>query len=173
MPENNLESASPRPKELDDLDLKIMRMLAEDARLSVRAISRDADMSPGAISDRIARLERLGAIKGYHAEIDPVVLGFGLEAIIGLQTVQGPSLANTLDRLMDIPEIESVSVVTGQWDLFAKARVRDHQHLRDVILDRIWGMPAFSHSETMVVYEVRRRSSESATALSLSERFNA
>ena len=41
------------------------------------------------ISERVARLEREGVIRGYHADVDPSALGFGMEVIIGLQTEQG------------------------------------------------------------------------------------
>jgi DNA-binding Lrp family transcriptional regulator len=114
-------------------------------------------MSPGAISERIARMEERGVILGYHARINPAALGYGLEAIVGLQTRQGPALADTLATLLAIPEVEAVSLVTGQWDVVVRIRVRDHQHLRSVVLDTIWPMPAFRHSETMVVYETRER----------------
>jgi len=63
----------------------------------------------------------------------------------------------TLDRLMMIPEIEAAQVVTGPWDLIVRVRVRDHQHLRSVVFEKIWPIPGFRHSETMISYETRER----------------
>jgi DNA-binding Lrp family transcriptional regulator len=164
--------ATPQPfsiERLDDLDREILRLLSQDARQSVRAIARHTQMSPGAISERIARLERAGVVLGYHAVVDPVALGFALEAIIAIQTEQGPSLADTLDRLMNLPEVESAQVVTGRWDLVVRVRARDHWHLRNIVLDKIWGFPGFRHSETMVVYDTRHRDADWNIALSMWE----
>jgi DNA-binding Lrp family transcriptional regulator len=60
------------PPQLDDVDLEILRLLRVDARRSARAIARDVGMSPGAVNERLTRLENSGVIRGYHADIDPV-----------------------------------------------------------------------------------------------------
>ena len=157
------------PGDLDETDREILLLLAENARQSVRELARRVQMSPGAVADRIARLEERGVIRGYHTRVDPAALGYRLEAIVALQTEQGPSIATMLDRLMAIPEVEAVQVVTGRWDLIVHVRVRDHQHLRGVVFDKIWKIPAFRHSETMVSYETRKRPGGWNVALALEE----
>jgi DNA-binding Lrp family transcriptional regulator len=142
--------------ELDEVDRRIVEVLAGNARLSTRAIARELGMSAGAISERILRLERNGVITGYHAAVDPSALGFGMLAIVALQTDQDPLLAQSLDRLMEIPEIEAIHVVTGRWDLVVEIRVRDQEDLRRVILEKLWKIPGFRHSETMMSLETRR-----------------
>ena len=161
--------ATGRPVDLDDTDREILLLLAENARQSVRELARRIQMSPGAVADRIARLEERGAILGYHARIDPAALGYGLEAIVALQVEQGPSLDSLLDRLMAIPEVEAAQVVTGPWDLVVRIRVRDHQHMRSVVFDRLWKVPGFRHSETMISYETRERPGGWNVALALEE----
>jgi Lrp/AsnC family leucine-responsive transcriptional regulator len=158
-----------RPTDLDETDRQILVLLAGNARQSVREIARRIQMSPGAIADRVARMEERGVIRGYHTQIDPAALGFGLEAVVALQTEQGPSMEATLDRLMTIPEVEAAQVVTGPWDLIVRVRVRDHQHLRSVVFDKIWPIPGFRHSETMISYETRERSGGWNVALALDE----
>ena len=66
------EVAAPSsPKvEVDELDLALLRALATDARQSQRALARAVEMSPPAVADRLARLERSGAIRGYRVDID-------------------------------------------------------------------------------------------------------
>ena len=155
------------PVDLDETDRAILMLLAENARQSVRELARRIQMSPGAVADRIARLEEHRVIRGYHTQIDPAALGYGLEAIVALQTEQGPSIEETLDRLMSIPEVEAVQVVTGPWDLIVRVRVRNHQHLRSVVFDKVWKIPAFRHSETMISYETRERPGGWNVALAL------
>jgi DNA-binding Lrp family transcriptional regulator len=145
---------------LDEVDQQIVTLLAADARLSARAVAREIEMSPGAVSERVARLEAGGVIQGYHADINPAALGVGMLVLIGLRTQQGSSLAKTIDTLLSIPEITSVHVVSGQWDMVVVAQVRDHHHLRALVLDRVWSLSAFRHSETMLVLDSFRRAGE-------------
>ena len=126
-------------------------------------------MSPGAVADRIARLDNQGVIRGYHTLIDPAALGYGLKAIVALQVEQGPSMELMLDRVMAIPEVEAAQVVTGSWDLVVRIRVRDHQHMRNVVFEKLWQIPGFRHSETRVSYETRDRPGGWNVALALEQ----
>src|SRR3984957_4053039 len=81
----------PVPKiEVDDLDLALLRALASDAWQSQRALARQIERSPPAVADRLARLERAGAIRGYRAEIDWEVLG--LPVVVYLAGTAGGGL---------------------------------------------------------------------------------
>ena len=62
--------------EVDSLDLALLRALTENARQSQRALAREVQMSPPAVADRLARLERAGVIRGYRADIDWAALGY-------------------------------------------------------------------------------------------------
>lgn len=141
--------------ELDDVDHTVIRLLSDDARLSVRELSRRIGMSAGAISERVARLEREGVILGYHAHVDPAALGYGMLAIVGLRMAHGPSLNEALERLSQIPEAERIFVVTGDSDLILHIRVRDHHHLSEVLFDRIWRFAGFEHSVTAIAMHER------------------
>lgn len=141
---------------LDNTDLRIVDLLSRDARLSARAISRQIGMSPGAVAERIERLQDHGVITGYRAEIDPGLLGYGMVAIVGLRTRQGPALSGILERLIAIPEVAAAHMVTGHWDLLLELYVRDHLHLRDVLIEKIWHIDDFRQSETMISLRVLR-----------------
>lgn len=138
---------------LDDVDIEILQCLRRDARLSVRALAREVDMSPGAVAERLNRLHEKKVIRGYHADVDPGALGYQMQVLIGLQTDQGPDVSDTISALLAVPEITAVHVVTGAWDLVVVALVRDHHHLRDVILRELWTIVGFRHSETMLVLD--------------------
>jgi DNA-binding Lrp family transcriptional regulator len=144
--------------QLDAIDARILELLVADARLSTRAIAREVGMSPGAISDRVARLERAGVITGYHASLDISALGFPIVALIGLEVEHGRGpFSEMIDELMAVPSVRKVQVVTGEWDLLIEVTVRDHDELREVLLGDIWSIPGFRHSQTMMLLDVRRR----------------
>ena len=107
-------------------------------------------MSPNAISERIARLEQRGVIQSYGAHLNPEALGYAMLVIVGLQTLHGPLMEDTVAKVLAIPEVEAAHVVTGQWDLVLLVRVRDHRHLERVLIDEVWRLQAFRHSETMI-----------------------
>jgi Lrp/AsnC family leucine-responsive transcriptional regulator len=135
---------------LDETDLAILRLLAIDARVSLRSIARELGMSPPAITDRVARLEELGVIRGYRAEIDRALLGFPLVVYVGIVSVQGSDQTQVVERLREAPEVEDVRLVTGPKDLLVRLRLRDTGHLRDVLFDKIWSVPGVDRTETFV-----------------------
>jgi DNA-binding Lrp family transcriptional regulator len=145
----------PRPVQVDEVDGKILLLLAGDARLSARSIARQIGMSPGAVSERISRLEQRGVITGYRALVDPVVLGYSVHALVGVQTDQGPLLGKSIEQLMEIPEVASVHIVTGQWDLLVELRLRDNSQLLDVVTTKVYGIDGFRHCETLISLLVR------------------
>lgn len=142
---------------LDPIDAKIIGMLAKDARLSTRAIARAVGMSPTGVSERLERLHNRGIILGYHADIDPVALGWDVEAIIGITTQQGEILRALVNHLMTFPEVITAYIVTGRWDILLSVRARSHQALQDFVVGNLPASPGFVRSETMVCWEARRR----------------
>ena len=139
-----------RGASVDVTDLAILRLLAIDARMSLRRIARELGMSPPAITDRVARLEHLGAIRGYRAEIDRSMLGLPLVVYVGIVSVQGSDQLQVVERLRQLPEVEDVHLVTGPKDLLVRLRLRDTAHLREVLFERIWTVPGVDRTETFV-----------------------
>lgn len=139
-----------RGASLDGIDLAILRLLVVDARMSLRRIARELGMSPPAITDRVARLEELGVIRGYRAEIDRSILGFPLVVYVGIVSVQGSDQNQVVERLRETPEVEDVHLVTGPKDLLVRLRLRDTAHLREVLFEKIWTVPGVDRTETFV-----------------------
>jgi DNA-binding Lrp family transcriptional regulator len=135
---------------LDATDLAILRLLAGDARMSLRRVARELGMSPPAIADRVAGLERQGVIRGYRAELDRSMLGFPLVVYVGIVSVQGTDQLQVVERLRETPEVEDVHLVTGPKDMLVRLRLRDTAHLREVLFERIWTVPGVDRTETFV-----------------------
>jgi Lrp/AsnC family transcriptional regulator, leucine-responsive regulatory protein len=127
-------SAAAPVVEVDSLDLALLHALATDARQSQRALARQVEMSPPAVADRIARLERLGAIRGYRVDIDWAALGYPVVVYIAVTASPGVDM----------------SVVTGGLDLLVRLRVRDHAHLRELLLAEIFQINGVQRTETFL-----------------------
>jgi Lrp/AsnC family leucine-responsive transcriptional regulator len=163
-------TASPRQApSLDEHDLAILRLLVRDARMSHRAVARDVGMSAPAVGDRIARLERVGLIRGYRADVDHSLLGYALVVYVGVVAVQGGDQPAVVRALRELPEVEDVHVVTGPKDLLVRLRLRDHEHLKTVLFDRIWSLPGIQRTETYIsLGQMEPKDSDSALLDSLS-----
>lgn len=137
---------------LDALDRDIIALLTEDARLSVRAIARELGRSPGAISERLARLEAGGVIVGYYADIDLSRLGY-MHTLLGIRLESDDVLDGCVEAILGLDEIKRVWVVTGSWALVAEAHVRDTAHLRELLQQLMRGISGVQHTEAMIVLE--------------------
>ena len=144
-------SPPPRPEvEVDDLDLALLRALAADARLSQRAMARQIEMSPPAVADRLARLERSGVIRGYRVDIDWAALGFPVVVYLAVTAGAGMDLSEIIEAISALPEAEDMSVVTGSLDLLVRLRVRDHAHLRELLLTKVFKISGVQRTETFL-----------------------
>lgn len=137
------------PAKLDALDRRLVALLAIDARASQRKLARDLHMSPPAVGERIARLERLGVIRGYTVRLGWAALGY-VTVFLAVTAIQGADQGSILQALRRLPEVEEVIVITGSMDMLARLRVRDHAHLRQVLLSEIWRMNGVQRTETFV-----------------------
>ena len=119
-------------RENDRTDHRILEELQEDGRLSLAELGRRVGLSPPAVAERVQRLERGGAITGYHAKVDPRALGYALAAVIRIRPAprQIPKVA---ELARDTPEVVECHRITGEDCFFMKATVRDVEHLEELI----------------------------------------
>src|SRR5215467_3746611 len=117
-------SAAAPKVEVDDLDLALLRALADDARQSQRSLARQIEMSPPAVADRLARLERSGIIRGYRVEVDWAALGYPVVVYLAVTAGPGTDLSQIIREIRQLPEAQDMSVVTGGLDLLVRFRVR-------------------------------------------------
>jgi DNA-binding Lrp family transcriptional regulator len=136
--------------DVDSIDLALLRRLSLDSRTSQRQLARDLGISAPTVGERISRLEKAGAIRRYSIEVDWEALGFAIPVFISVTAAQGYDVADIMERLYAIAEVEAVNVVTGSQDLLVRLRVRDHTNLRDLLQDQIWQIPGMQRTETHI-----------------------
>jgi Lrp/AsnC family transcriptional regulator, leucine-responsive regulatory protein len=141
--------APPAPVTLDAVDRQLLALLSRDARISQRRLGRELRMSPPAIGERISRLERLGVIRGYTVSIDWSALGF-VTCYLAVSALQGADQGSVMAALHRLPEVEEVIVITGSLDMLARVRVRDHTHLRQLLLEHVWQIDGVQRTETFL-----------------------
>jgi DNA-binding Lrp family transcriptional regulator len=138
-----------QPVSLDAIDRQLLAVLARDSRISQRRLSRELRMSPPAIGERIARLERAGVIRGYTVSIDWAVLGY-LTCYLAVSATRDADQGRLMAALHALPEVEDVTVITGSLDMLIRLRVRDHVHLRRFLLEHVWQIDGVQRTETFL-----------------------
>lgn len=136
---------------LDTIDLQIIRLLHDDARMANAAIARDVGLAPSAVFQRIRKLENEGIIQGYHARLDPEALEQGLLAFVSVQTGEGARAAETGAMLAAIPEVVEVHRVVGDDCFLLKVRVRDTTALGALLDEQIQPLPPVASTRTTIV----------------------
>ena len=119
---------------LDATNVRLLAALRDDPRLSMSALARRVGMSAPAVTERIARLERTGVIRGYRVDIDPAAVGLPVAAWVRVRPGPGqlPKLAE-LARATD--EVVECHRITGEDCFLMKIHVPAIDRLEDV-LDR-------------------------------------
>ncbi len=137
--------------ELDKVDLKIISILIDNARIPLQELADKVGFSRVTVSERVKKLREKGVIEKYQSVIDSDMLGYSVLAWVGLSTVQGKESYRTLEDLKQILEIESAYVVTGQFDILVKIRAKNNAHLQQILFEQVDQVYGFKKSETMVV----------------------
>lgn len=104
---------------MDNIDRKILKLLQENARTSLKTIAEKTFLSSPAVSARIEKLERDGVICGYHAQIDPLKMGYHIIAFIHLNVLPGDK-ETFYAYAKEIPNILECSCVTGEYSMLLK-----------------------------------------------------
>ena len=117
---------------IDETDRKIIRVLQEDGRASLRKISEFVGVALGTVSNRVNRLEDSGIITGYSVRLNPEKIGWNLNVVIGLRIQKG-RLIEIQEKISRDHRVSGVYDVTGDYDSMVIARARDRDDLDDLI----------------------------------------
>ncbi|MGA3045235.1 MAG: Lrp/AsnC family transcriptional regulator [Terracidiphilus sp.] len=123
------------PAELDRIAWKIIEELQQNARISWAELGRRVGLTTPAVAERVHRLEKLGVIRGFHADIDLERLGMPIMIFVRLSMSGPESLVRAFQQQAKIwEEVLECHRVTGSDSFIVKARVVSVEHL-EIFLD--------------------------------------
>ncbi|GHB13738.1 Lrp/AsnC family transcriptional regulator [Streptomyces chryseus] len=138
---------------VDELDTRILRLLIEQPRTSVREYARLLGIARGTLQARLDRMERDGVITGTGPTLSPAALDHPVLAFVHVEVTQG-HLDAVGDALAAVPEIIEAFSITGGGDLMTRVAARDAGHLEDVI-QRLIQIPGVVRTRTEVALRER------------------
>jgi Lrp/AsnC family leucine-responsive transcriptional regulator len=133
-------------KMLDQIGVKILDVLQENARLPLSRIGKNVGLSAPAVAERIRKLEEAGIIKGYHARIAPEAVGRSVSAFINL-TTDPSNYTAVKDLAVDMHQITSCHHISGDASFILHVQVADLPALESVV-ERL---SPFGQTQTAIV----------------------
>jgi Lrp/AsnC family transcriptional regulator for asnA, asnC and gidA len=139
--------------EIDNVDLKILSLLMDNAGIAYTDIAKEIFVSPGTVHVRMKKLEQMGIVKGSHLSIDYARLGYDVTAFLGIYLEKSSFYDQAVKELQEIPEVVNVHYTTGNYSMFVKIICKDTQHLRQVLHDKIQKVSGIQRTETSISLE--------------------
>jgi DNA-binding Lrp family transcriptional regulator len=135
--------------DMDETNVKILRKLLSDARLSYRKIAEEIGVSPPTVLSRVEKLERDNIIKFYSAVLDHEKLGYDLTAIIELTAIKG-KITEVEKHIARLSNVCAVYDITGLTDMVIIAKFKNRKDLSNFV-KRDLSMPYVERTNTHVV----------------------
>ena len=135
---------------IDGIDKIILRLLTQDARTPIMAISKETGISGAAVHQRLKKLEKAEVISGSQIILNPKILGFKTMAFIGIYLDKAIRNPEAVKQLEQIDEVIECHYTTGNWSIFVKLLCRDHEHLMELLNKKIQSVEGVSRTETFI-----------------------
>lgn len=117
---------------MDSVDLRLLKILTEDAHTSLRKMGREVGLSTSGVRRRIKQLEKIGLIKRYSVVIDPKKYGYNITAFVSVDA-DSQALRELTSSLARRHEVCELHQTTGGHDLMIKIRAKDVDSLNKFV----------------------------------------
>ena len=132
---------------MDQIDRRILSILRLNARTPLKAIAEQTFLSSPAVSARIERMEREGIIQGYHAQINPLLMGYHIQAFINLE-VEPVQKKEFYPYIRSCPNVVECNCVTGDYAMLIEVLFRTTTELDHFIGE----LQHFGKTKTQIVF---------------------
>lgn len=137
---------------LDDIDIRILRFLQKDGRLSINDLSEAVGLSATPVARRVKRLEQTGVIAGYCALLDEEKLGFDVSVFVSVQLDKqvDNALAAFEKAIQTMPEVVDCWLMTGNRDYLLKVVTSGLKGFEQFLVGRLTKIDGVSSIESSI-----------------------
>ncbi len=136
---------------IDEISLKILKILQEKARIPNVEVARQVGLAPSAVLERIRKLEKQGFIDGYEVRLNPRRFSRSLVAFVIVSTHKVTDEKQVGKKLSAMPGVQEVHYIAGQDAFLVKVRLSDNEELGRFIRDKISSIKAVKSTRTSIV----------------------
>jgi DNA-binding Lrp family transcriptional regulator len=150
-----------RPADLDDTDRRILRALHFDARMPNSALAEAVGIAASTCHGRVRRLQDLGVIRGFYADIDPAAIGLSLQAMISvsLQANARGKIRSFIENIRQRPQVMDVYFLAGAEDFLLHVAASDTEDLRAFVVENLNSDADVAGTQTSLIFEHLRGAS--------------
>lgn len=141
--------------DLDEVDRRILALLHADARISNSALADAVGIAASTCHGRVRRLQDLGVIRGFYADIDPVAIGLSLQAMISvsLQSNARGKIGTFIQQIRRKPQVMDVYFLAGADDFIIHVAARDTDDLRAFVVENLNADADVAGTQTSLIFE--------------------
>lgn len=123
---------------LDKIDLKILRLLQENSKITNLELSKKIGLSPAPTLERVKKLEQNKIILSYHAKVDMRSIGLNVRTfvLVSLAWQKENAMENFVKKISEIPEVTECYVITGDADFLLKIVCSDLDTYEQLLFKR-------------------------------------
>jgi Lrp/AsnC family leucine-responsive transcriptional regulator len=118
---------------VEQIDRRIVALLARDGRMSFTDLAKETGLSVSAVHQRVRRLQKRGIVRGFTARLDPDEIGLPLTAFISLKPIDPAAPDDAPERLAHLDAIEACHSVAGEESYILKVRVASPGALEELL----------------------------------------
>lgn len=140
---------------IDEKDELIINALRKDSNKPISRLSKEIGIPRATLQDRINKLVKQGVIKRFTVIPDFAKLGRPVAAFVMVSFHPSPEISQRelARQIASLPEVEEVHLISGEWDILVKIRVKDVESAGSFVIDKIRTMKGVEKTETCVSFE--------------------
>jgi Lrp/AsnC family leucine-responsive transcriptional regulator len=138
---------------LDSIDKKILEILQANAKITNSQLATEIGLSPAPTLERVRKLENMGIIKSYHAEVERELLGIGTAVFVSvsLSGHKKHQIMSFVSKMNEILEVVECHHITGSGDFLLKILAKDINSYQKLILDKLVDIEEIGNMQSMVI----------------------
>lgn len=138
---------------MDETDDEVLRELLQNGKATAKEIAKRLEIPMSTVHHRIKQMEKNGVILKYAAIPDWKKAGLGVAAYVAVTVNydKAPSQEEVAKHIRKLPNVDEVSIITGEADILAKIRAHDIDELNEVLIRRLRAVKGVDKTRTSVV----------------------
>ena len=138
---------------LDDIDLKILDIITQNARIPFKDVADKVGVSRAAVHQRVNRMIDDEIITGSGYNIDPKKVEYSTCSYMGIYLEKRSLYSEVVEKLEHIPEVVECHYTTGQYAIFIKVYAKNNEHLKSILSGKIQKINGIASTETFISLE--------------------
>ncbi len=144
---------------IDTLDIKILKLLTDNARISWKELGNELGLSAPAAAERVHQLQKSGIIESFTANVSAESMGLHVIAFVAVSIERPHHRMGFLESVKILEEVQECHHIAGDDDYLLKVRCRDNKHLDSVVNEGLKGIPGVIRTRTTIVLSTVKETS--------------